>query len=367
MAFLKKYPILVLTLAVLIAAFVAQAALVFMEFGDLDRARRDYDQAQRQLKTLLNPSGEAALALTQVNVEKIQSAVAEEQNVMKAVVSGLGGQGGAVSSAGMPSNGRDMLFNLQGFVDELRREAQKEADIVNPQSGLTETKPQVDLSPSLYFGFGYYMGDNVPPPADASVPALFQQRQVLEYLVRALYASRPKNQPLTLVSVEREVVTAEAVTPKEDDSSGRRSRRGEKGGSNEVFQINPLISARVEGAITAMAFRLKFIGYTDSLRNFLNTLGKFELPLVVRSVEVQPANKSVANQRKPQAKPAGFDALFGPTAPAGGPAAPGAKPFVPKAPVISENLSEFTVVVEYVSITDPTQKKPAPAKAPAAQ
>lgn len=365
MAFLKKYPILVLTLAVLIAAFVAQAVMVFLELGDLDRARRDYDQAQRQLKTLLNPSGENALALTQVNVEKIQSAVADERGLMQSVISGLGGKGGTLSNQGMPANGRDMLFNLQGFVDELRREAQKEADIVNPQTGLTETKPQVDLSGNLYFGFGYYMGENVPPPADASVPALFQQRQLIEYLVRSLYASRPKNQPLTLVSVERESVTAEKIVTKEDDSSSRRSRRGDKSGSSEIFEMNPLISARVDGAITAVAFRLKFIGYTDVLRNFLSTLGKFELPLVVRSVEVQPANKSVASQRKPQAKPAGFDALFGPATPAAG--APGAKPFVPKAPVISENLSEFTVVVEYISITDPTQKKPASAAAPAAQ
>jgi|GEM_PF-429294 len=365
MAFLKKYPILVATLAVLIAVFAAQAVLAFLELGDLDRAKRDYEQAQRQLKSLLTPGGEEALALTQVNVEKIQSAVKNEQGVFKDVISGLGGAGKTVSAAGMPANGRDMLFNLQGFVDELRREAQKEADIVNPQTGLTETKPQIELPPNLYFGFGYYMGENVPPPADASVPALFQQREVLDYLVRALYASRPKNQPLTLVSIEREVVTGEKIEVKDDDSSSsRRSRRSDKGASAEVFEINPLVSARVEGAITAVAFRLKFIGYTDALRNFLNTLGKFELPLVVRSVEVQPANKSTANQRKPQAKPVGFEALFGSSTPAAG-AAAGAKPFVPKAPVISENLSEFTVVVEYVSITDPAQKKPAPA--PAAQ
>lgn len=361
MAFLKKYPLLVATLAILLAICIAQIVFVYIGWADTDKAHREYEQAQRQLNSLVNAGGQESLALTQVNVEKIQEAVQNGKGLMAEVISGLGGQNKVLAAETAPANGRDMLFSMQGFVDELRKAASQEDDIINPETGLTESKAQVDLAPNMYFGFGYYMGADVQPPSDASVPALFQQRQILEYLIRSLYAARPKNQVMTLVSVEREVVSGEAISAVKDGESRTRRRAGAEKSNNtpEVFQINPLVSARVDGAITAMAFRIKFIGYTDALRNFLNQLGKFELPLVVRSVEVQPAAKSVATRtRREQNKPAGFDALFGGSSTTATTA--DGKPFVPKAPIISENLSEFTVVIEYFSITDASKKASAP-------
>jgi hypothetical protein len=43
----------------------------------------------------------------------------------------------------------------------------------------------------------------------------------------------------------------------------------------------------VPGAINTLAFGLTFTGYTDSLRELLNNLAKFDLPFVVRSIEVE--------------------------------------------------------------------------------
>ena len=47
---------------------------------------------------------------------------------------------------------------------------------------------------------------------------------------------------------------------------------------------------RAPGFLDSTAFRLVFVGQTSALRAFLNRIGSFELPVLVREVEVEPAS-----------------------------------------------------------------------------
>ena len=52
--------------------------------------------------------------------------------------------------------------------------------------------------------------------------------------------------------------------------------------------VDPRVTARVKGFIDTMAFRITFTGQTAALRNFVVRLAEFELPILVREVEVEP-------------------------------------------------------------------------------
>ena len=122
----------------------------------------------------------------------------------------------------------------------------------------------------------------------------------------------------------------------------------DSGQQGESFQIKDAISARVPGAIDTLAFQLSFTGYTDSLRIFLNNLAKFDLPIVVRSVDVQRPNKSKSTTDAITGN--NLDSIFGAFAASNDDEAPEEA----QKPVISENISTFTVVLEFIEIVLPS-------------
>jgi hypothetical protein len=136
------------------------------------------------------------------------------------------------------------------------------------------------------------------------------------------------------------------------------------------------VSVRVPPYVDSTAFRIVFTGQTTVLRGFLNRLASFELPVLVREVEVEPAtaeDSSVAATDDTTAAPAP-DASAATTAPsivlnAEPPAEPATKPAVVKvtrptaAPIVEKPLSKFTVTVEYIDLIPPAA---ADANAPAA-
>ena len=118
---------------------------------------------------------------------------------------------------------------------------------------------------------------------------------------------------------------------------------------SDFFQIDPRISARVPGFVGATAFRLTFISNTESLRILLNKLATFELPLVVRSVEVEPS--------APAAQANTLNSIFGTAATTTTPAEP-----VPPKPLVEKVLSKFTVTVELIDLVEApaTEANPTP-------
>lgn len=144
------------------------------------------------------------------------------------------------------------------------------------------------MRPDERFGFSAYVNEGPDPELIRSV---YRQRRIVEYLLAALFPARPR----TLVSVQREdprtVGKSSESTPARGAPAAppRPAPAGsDTGAGSEIFTIDPQVSARTPGYVDTMAFRITFTGQTSSLRGFMNALAVPEIPLVVRSVEVEP-------------------------------------------------------------------------------
>ena len=93
-------------------------------------------------------------------------------------------------------------------------------------------------------------------------------------------------------------------------------------------------------AIDTIAFQVIFTGYTPTLRKFLNSLAYFQLPVVVRSVEVS----RVSSKSKGRLKKI-FSREFE------------TKNSGDKTPVISEVESLFMVTLEFIEVIKPADSK----------
>jgi hypothetical protein len=128
--------------------------------------------------------------------------------------------------------------------------------------------------------------------------------------------------------------------------------------SPDLFDLDPRLAAPNPDLVSVSAFRLVFTGQTASLRALLNQLATFELPVIVRTVEVDPAvgeELTVAAEEAvapAAALPAGGSIVLSATAVPKAAAAP-KPPSIP--PIVAKSFSKFTVTVEFVELV------PAPA------
>lgn len=142
--------------------------------------------------------------------------------------------------------------------------------------------------------------------------------------------------PTSIVSVEREPL----------EISGSEEKNRLVSNHRDLFLIDPLISLGSSAYIDTMAFRITFTGRTDSLRRFLNRLALFELPLIVRSIDVRPVEEGQrASRRAARSEMDSLFDLFG-----GGTAAEEEPQRSGREPVITENQSRFSVVLEFIEI-----------------
>jgi hypothetical protein len=205
---------------------------------------------------------------------------------------------------------------VQQYISEFQNMAE---DHVNADG----TPAPIAVPEDFAFGFERYIDDTAMFDDPDKAATLDQQRQILAYLVTQLIESHPQ----AIGRVQREILEAE-------DEAG--------------LVIDPAVSARVPGAIDTMAFSLTFDGYTDTLRGFLNQLAGFELPIVVRSISVtRPAGKQTV-----VAPPAGrnLEDIFGVFGDSG---ASAPEPTEAQKPVIEENISTFTVILEFIEVVLP--------------
>ena len=225
--------------------------------------------------------------------------------------------------AKLPFEPTHLFFNIATFVEKMREASQTAA---------------IKIKADERFGFTTYA--NAGPERDL-IPVVYRQRQVAEYLMGALIEAKPTE----LVALQRELPLAKA-----DQAAAKSATPGTRGAAPvanpDLFEIDPRITARVPGFVDASAFRLSFIGETTALRSLLNKLATFELPLVVRSVEVDPISKPLVTEKVAPANT--LSSIFGTTA-----AAATAEPVKPK-PLVEKVLSKFTVTVELIDLVETT-------------
>ncbi len=302
MDFVKKHPAFSALLGVLVLVGLGLAGYGYFLFTKEQALRKQLADQSRRLKSVLtaNPAPtEENLASAEANLAQLKAKLADYLESLK----------GQRAFAAAPKKGSDLIVDLRAYVDRLNNVAAKR-EIVVPKN--------------FTYGFARYVGADVAPPSAEAIPLVFRQREILGYVMDKLFEAKQGNQPMQLVAVEREAVEG---LPSTREGSQRQLPK-------DIFVINELVSARVPNAVDTMAFRVVFRGYSDALRQFLNSLSQFELPLVVRSVEVT------------RVKPTKQRGLFD-TDPVEEVDDPELKAMEP---VVADILSEFSVVIEYIQV-----------------
>jgi hypothetical protein len=356
MSALKKYPMLVAALGLSGLVALGEGWCIF----DRVRAAREAAATFAKKKAELQAMAGLAPAPKREVATAIEADLARAQRALDAMQAELKGRGPAAErlrTAKPPVARTDAYFDLATFVEKTR-ELAKAAEV--------DVKPE-----AARFGFSLYANEG--PKAERIAP-VFHQRLIAQYLVESLIEAKPrsllaiKREP-TLTKSEREkrdaalAAVASGAPPPPPDATPADPPEGDPD-APDFFTIDPRASARVPGYLEATAFKLTFVGQTTALRAFLNKLASFELPVLVREVEVTPATSAEIAIEVPAASDDASAAASSPGAPSvvlnaesAAPAAKPAAPVAPKAPgaapIVAKPWCKFTVTVEYIELVPP--------------
>lgn len=303
------------------------------------------------------PTRETAAAI-EADLERAQRALAAMQEELK------GRAADRWLAAKVPAARTDAYFDLATFVERMRELARRNDVDVRPEAAR--------------FGFAAHTHEG--PDADRIEP-VFRQRQVAQYLLEALLESRPR----ALLAVKREVPVTQAERAErlaalrvavEGEPPLEPEAPPEVPEDSDFFTIDPRMTAREPGYVDTLAFRVVFTGETAALRDFLNRLATFELPVIVRQVEVEPATLEETTATTPAEETAAASddpALSAPSVvlslepasereagvPAGKASGAASSAGARRAtvrtvmPIVTRPWSRFTVTVEHIDLLPP--------------
>ncbi|MGB0744484.1 MAG: hypothetical protein ACPGSB_08150 [Opitutales bacterium] len=311
MSFLKKNLLFVVIVVLCTGAFLAGAYLLISESGKIEKGKRGLAAAETRLSSLLN----ADPAPTRDNLATAENNLEELSNELEAIRSNLQ-RGAALRTTSDPIS---VMAGIQQYISQFQRATAEKKDEAGEPAA-------IETPDDFGFGFKPYVKETTPPEDPTEAAVLDKQRQILSYLLTQLIAA----DPASIDVVEREVL--------ETSIEGAKS-----------LTVSDAITARVPGAIDTMAFSITFSGYTYALRDFLNTLAEFELPIVVRNIEVsRPSGRETVVAPAESSGAGGLADFFG----VADSSEENAVPEGPK-PVIEENISQFTIILEFIEIVLP--------------
>jgi len=353
---LKKYPVLLCAFAICGLAAVGEGWLIY------DRIRASREAAATLAKKQVELNAMAALVPgpTRAVAAAIEADLARARRALDTMQGELKGRGPAaerIRTAKVPTARTEAYFDLATFVEKSR-------DLAKAQN--------VDLRPEANrFGFALYANEG--PKAERIAP-VFHQQLIAQYLVESLLEARPR----VILSIKREPTLTKAEKDKRDAdlaaAAGGAAPAADPGtppdapegdsDSPDFFTIDSHASARVPGYLDATAFRLTFVGQTTALRAFLNKLASFELPVLVREVEVEAASASDLviepppvssdDSANPGPSPEASVVLSADSAAGASKSTAKAASKVPNAtPIVAKPWCKFTVTVEYVELVPP--------------
>jgi hypothetical protein len=327
MGLFKKNPVFCIFCAIFLLVFAGGCYLVFAESGKLTKSKKQVANAESQIKGLLYAAPAPTVENVAVSEKNAEQLRAELQRIREDLQRG--------SRLTTSSDGVRVMAGIQQYISEYQK-------LATAHIGPNEVPTPIDIPDNFAFGFDQYIDEAIIPEDQAVVPVLDKQRQILSYIVNQLIATHPAG----IQKVEREVLEVKVADSK----------------APAGFQINPAISARVPGAIDTLAFSVTFTGYTTVPASVSSTTWRSSiLPIVVRSVEVERPVRSCDDLRKAKKSTKGkIDDIFSVF---GAPASDSKTTEGPKAnqtPVISENISSFTVTLEFIEIILPSDSEENP-------
>lgn len=322
MSFIKKNLLFCILVVLCLAAFAVGVYITYTASGNVKQAERELNSAETQLNSLLKSDPTP----TEENLEAAERNFAELQASLAEIRENL--QSG--STLDTSSDGVSVMAGIQQYIFKFqRRVANHKNEAVEPGE-----VAKIETPENFAFGFDKYVNDTDIMEDPDKVSLLDKQRQILSYLLTQLIASNPQS----IDAVEREVL----------ETTGNEKNQN-------AFSVDPAVSARVPGAIDTMAFSLTFSGYTDALRDFLNALADFDLPIVVRSIEVNRPSGSETVVAPPTGNENG--GIFGFFDEIETAQKQKKKPTVEdQKPVIEENISQFRVILEFFEVVLPNSQ-----------
>lgn len=312
MSALKKNPLFVL---VLVASLAAVGYESWQIYATRQKALRTAAQleAKRQERDWL---AHRSPSLNEDNAAAIAADVAALEQKSADLRASLAGRGQWLPSA--PSISRDSYFALGKFTQHLKALA---------------VEQQIVLRGEERFGFATYANEG--PESDLIAP-VHRQRVVVQHLIETLFEARPQS----LIAVQREhpLTAAQRVAARTPTANGQggpntSARPTTAGQGADFFEPDSRLRLGATGLVEGELYRLEFTGQTQALRAFLNGLVGSPLPLIVRSVEVEPANGELVAPAS--IEPAEDSAVGTPPA---------------AVPLVARNFSKFAVVIECVDV-----------------
>ena len=296
-SFFKEYPVFCLLLLFLGCGFCGEIIFAFYKGSEAAGTRQRIENGTRDLIKM----SEDVPTPSRANLEALEENLRDLEDRLDGLLRGWNGESlSFLADRNKPRTGRDVLFDLTEFIAAYKERAS--------QSGIS-------LRADESFGFGQLIADG-RGPEPGEIERVYQQRLIIGALLDQLLAAAPRK----ILAVQRE--GAFAV-----------SHPAPSVGENDVAR--------------AMGFRLVFTGHTNALRIFLTRISALHLPLLVRWVEVKPIvvqrsarSSSRSGRRPPPMVIAGGEAVRSGIA--------GAEPV----PIVADNLSHFTVTLEYVTDID---------------
>jgi hypothetical protein len=187
----------------------------------------------------------------------------------------------------------------------------------------------IEIPEDFAFGFDRFKLESKVPNDPKEVAMLDKQRDILDFLIGELFATHPT----AVLAIKRQ--TARQFDDKDfDDYYGDPS----------IFSIGSSVTSKVEGAIDPIAFQISFSGKTNTLRGFLNRLAEFKRPIVVRSINVSRPNETI--KRRLNETEEDLESLTSEELEK-------LKEEGNRDPIVTENISDFTLTLEYIEIVLP--------------
>jgi len=288
MHFKLRSKLTLLLLAAAGVAFAAQGVSLFWGAKSFAKAKSQLAAKERQLTSLANaepaPTQAYADALAR-ELADLPSAVARSESLWRD-----NSIARARAAAPPPPNRRAAYFDLMRYRQSL-------ADLAREQG--------VEIGADEFFGFRAYANEG---PAEADISAVYMQRLVLARVLESLLHSKPQR----ILAVIRQEGNASA------DGFG---------------------GAEFAPANRGYRFQIRFLGTTAVLRAWLNELADMPLPILVRSVTVEPAPERQVIPIRGRSNAAFSSAPFAESGVGDG-----------FEPLVRPSSSEFLVTLDYVEL-----------------
>ena len=313
MELFKKHILFFSGISICTIALIAGLVFSVLAALDLSKKSKSFDRTERNLKRMLvaspSPVDENVIA-SDLNVLKLSEKL---ESIREELERGL--------EAEASIDGVRVAAGIQQYISKYTTLAKSHESEYGPSP--------IEIPEDFAFGFDRFKLESKVPDDPKEIAMLDKQRDILDFLISELFATHPKG----ILAIKRQ-------TAKQSDDNDFDDYYGD----SSIFNIGSSVTSKVDGAIDTIAFEISFSGKTNTLRGFLNRLAEFERPIVVRSINVSRPNETI--KRRLNETDVDLESLTKEELEK-------LKEEEKRDPIVTENISDFTLTLEYIEIVLP--------------